>query len=151
MKAAFEVEGMRELDDNLAALPNATAKAVVRRGLTRLLQPVADMANGLWPGADDSAFAVSSKLKRGQVPPEKGPYIVNVFVGSTPAAPHAHLLEWGTAPRYHKSGKYVGAVAPVPSLTPSWDANRDQMLQNLAAIVWEDLKATQARRAKRGL
>lgn len=151
MKASFEMKGLRELENNLAALPNATGKAVVRRGLTKLLQPVADMANGLWPGADDSAFAVSSKLKRGQMQPEKGPHLVTVFVGSTPAAPHAHLREWGTAPRYHKSGKYVGAVAPVPSLTPAWDAHKDQMLQELAATLWEEMKATQARRARRGL
>ena len=151
MKAEFKVAGLRELDDNLAALPNAAAKAVVRRGLSKELQPVADMANALWPGADDSAFAVSTKLKRGQTKPDTAPHAVTVYVGSTNAAPHAHLREWGTEPRYHKSGKYVGAVAPVPSLTPAWDAYRGQILQGIAATLWEEMKATMARRAKRGL
>lgn len=151
MKAGLEIEGLRELDNNLAALPKATAKAVVRRGLTEQLKPVADMANALWPGADDSAFAVSSKLKRGQPQPDTASGAVTVYVGSTRAAPHAHLREWGTAPRYHKSGKFVGAVAPVPSLGPAWDAHRAQILQGLAATLWEEMKATLARRAARGL
>ena len=151
MKASFKVEGLREIDNALAALPKATSKAVVRRALAKELQPVADMANGLWPGADDSAFAVSSKLKRGQPELELGANAVRVFVGSTKSAPHAHLLEWGTEPRYHKSGKYTGAVPPTPMLTPSWEAHKGRILEGLAASLRDELEATLARRAKRGL
>ncbi|WP_333848546.1 hypothetical protein [Phaeobacter italicus] len=151
MKASFKVEGLREIDNALAALPKATSKAVVRRALTKELQPVADMANSLWPGADDSAFAVSSKLKRGQREPDTGPNAVNMFVGSTRAAPHAHLLEWGTEPRYHKSGKFVGAVPPMPMLTPSWEAHKGKILEGLAASLRKEIEATLARRARRGM
>lgn len=151
MGAAFDFDGFQEIDNALSTLPNVTRKAVVRRALIKQLQPVADMANALWPGADDSAFAVSPKLKSTQGFPDVAQSAVTLFVGSTSSAPHAHLREWGTAPRYHKSGKYVGAVAPMPSLTPAWDANKDKVLQGLADALRAELEATLARRAKRGL
>ncbi|MFV1530610.1 hypothetical protein [Phaeobacter sp. JH209A] len=150
MTGFFKIEGLKEIDSALAALPRATSKAVVRRALKKELAPVADMANGLWPGADDGAFAVSAKLKKGQQGPEAGPNAVNMFVGSTPAAPHAHLLEWGTEPRYHKSGKYVGAVPPDPMLTPSWDAHKGNIIEGLAASIRQEIEATIRRRANRG-
>ena len=36
----------------------------------------------------------------------------------------AHLIEYGTAPRYHKSGKSVGAVAAQAFMRRAVDANR---------------------------
>ncbi|UWS05631.1 hypothetical protein K4K94_07885 [Phaeobacter inhibens] len=151
MKTLLKMEGLRELDNDLAALPKAVSKPVVRRALAKQLQPVAEMANYLWPGADDSAFAVSSRLKNGQPQPDVGSSAVTMFVGATRSAPHAHLREWGTEPRYHKSGKYVGAVAPTPSLTPSWEAYKGDILQGLAAEIRGELEATLSRRAERGL
>lgn len=151
MKASFKVDGLREIDNALAVLPKATSKVVVRRALAKELQPVADMANSLWPGSRDDAFGVSSKLKRGQRESDASATGVTMYVGSTPKAPQAHLLEWGTGPRFHKSGKYVGAVAPQPMLTPSWDARKGQILEGLAASLREEIKAALARRAKRGL
>lgn len=150
MKEVLSFDGFREIDEGLSLLPKVTSKAVVRRALIKELKPVADMANGLWPGADDSAFAVSTKLKRGQQQPDWLPTAVHVHVGSTSSAPHAHLIEWGTEPRFHESGKYVGAVAPMPVFTPSWEAYRNQILQGLAKTLGEELAATMARRAKRG-
>lgn len=151
MKTSFKVDGLREIDNALAALPKATSKAVVRRALAKELQPVADMANSLWPGSRDDAFGVSSKLKRGQPESEASATGVTMYVGSTRNAPHAHLVEWGTGPRFHKSGKYVGAAAPQPMLTPSWDSLKGQILEGLAASLREEIEATLARRAKRGL
>ncbi|SMP32173.1 hypothetical protein SAMN06265373_108141 [Shimia sagamensis] len=145
------MQGLRDIEDALAALPKATSKAVVRRSLKKELQPVADMANALWPGADDSAFAVSARVKRTQPQPSESAFGVSMFVGNTQAAPHAHLLEWGTAPRYHESGKYVGAVAPQPMLTPAWDTRKDQILSGLAAALRAEIAATVSRRAKKGL
>ena len=150
MGGSFKFEGFSEIDNALAALPAATSKAVGRRALKKALTPVAEMANDFWPGADPLAFAVSAKLKSGQTPTEAVANAVVMYVGAAGAAPHAHLLEWGTAPRYHKSGKFVGAVAPSPSLTPAWEANRDQVLNGIADVLREEIAATLARRAKRG-
>jgi HK97 gp10 family phage protein len=150
MDMGFDAKGFREIDDALAALPRVTSKAVARRGLKKALQPVTDLANAYWPGATDDAFAVSNRLQPGQAAPQMGGAPVIMYVGSTKAAPHAHLLEWGTEPRFHKSGKYVGAVAPQPMLTPSWDANKNQVLASLAEELRKELQATMARRAKQG-
>lgn len=149
MTASFKIAGLREIDSILAVLPKATSKGVVRRALAKELKPVAAMANQLWPGSDERAFGVSATLQRGQRAPEIGPNAVRMFVGSTRSAPHAHLLEWGTAPRYHKSGKFVGATPPTPSLTPAWEAHRGDILEGLAATLRRELEATMARKAKR--
>lgn len=49
-------------------------------------------------------------------------------------APHAHLVEFGTGPRYHATtGKYVGHMPPQPFWRPSWDSVRgiiEGMLRN---------------------
>lgn len=139
------------MDNILAELPKATAKATVERALAVQLQPVADMANSLWPGADDTAFAVSRNLKRSQQRPEVSATTVTMFVGATRSAPHAHLLEWGTEPRFHESGKFVGAVAPAPMLAPAWEAHKEQVIRGLADALRAEIQATIARRAKRGL
>ena len=151
MKASFSVDGLRDIDNALADLPRATSKAVMRRALRKQLEPVAQTANDLWAGADDSAFAVSEKLDRRQPRWEASPTEVVMHVGSTRAAPHAHLIEFGTEPRYHESGKFVGAVAPDPSLGPAWETHHRSVIAGIAEELGRELAATMARRAKRGL
>ncbi|WP_282091339.1 hypothetical protein [Epibacterium ulvae] len=151
MKSSLGVKGLQEIDNQLAALPKATSKAVMRRALKKELEPVASTANFFWPGADDTAFAVSSRLKQGQRAQSASVGAVTMYVGATRSAPHAHLLEFGTEPRFHKSGKGVGAVSPTPILLPSWDSHKDEILAGLAKTLREELQATIRRRASRGL
>lgn len=145
MKATFDVSGFEDIEADLAAIPKAMSDTVIRRAMVAELQPIADAANGLWPGSNDEAFGVSRNLKGRRVP-RGGP--ITMYVGSTSEAPHAHLLEWGTEPRYHKSGKYVGAVAPTPILTPSWDAQKEDLLMRIAARLREEFDAALQRRAR---
>ena len=70
-----------------------------------------------------------------------------MFVGST--EPQAHLIEFGTGPRFHKKGRFTGAVAPQPMLQPAWDANKRKILDNLPKRMWEEIEKTQQRAAKR--
>jgi len=151
VKSPFDFEGFREIDDSLAVLPKAVAKGVVQRGLRNGLQPVADGANSFWPGTDDTAFVVSDKLARGRQKANAKSGQVEMFVGNKRSVPHALFLENGTEPRFHKSGKYVGAVAPMPSLTPAWDARKEEVLAGLAAEIRQELAATLSRRTRRGL
>ncbi len=149
MKVDLSAEGFREIDNLLADLEKAVAKPIVKRALTEQLKPVADMANALWSGADDRAFSVSTKARHASRAVRTGSS-VTVYTGATKFAPHAHLLEYGTAPRYHKSGKYVGAVAPQPVLWPAWEANKDAVLQGLAEEIRNQIIAAAERRVKRG-
>ncbi|MFS4583752.1 hypothetical protein [Phaeobacter sp. C3_T13_0] len=150
MRSVLNFAGVDEIDDSLAALPRAARKPVIRRALKKQLKPVAREANNLWAGAGQEAFGVSEKLRQSQPKVSPSNTAVTMYVGSTNAAPHAHLIEFGTEPRYHKSGKYVGAVAPDPSLGPAWDAHKDQILSGIAEEIGKEIEATLNRRSARG-
>jgi HK97 gp10 family phage protein len=51
-------------------------------------------------------------------------------------APHAHLVEYGTGERYHKSGKSVGVMPAKPFVRPAWDTNKDRIVRKVV----DDLK-----------
>ena len=61
----------------------------------------------------------------------------------------AHLVEFGTGPRFQKSGRYTGSVAPQPMLQPAWDMHKSQILEGLGKRLWDEIEKTMARRAKR--
>lgn len=150
MKADFQFTGGRELERALAQLPRATAASVARRVTRKALKPVADAANDFWPGSSDDVFTVAPRVKRSQRARGKSASVVDMYVGAV-NSPEAHLLEWGTGPRRHASGKYVGAVSPTPSLGPAWDLHRAGILRDLARGIGEEIRRTVARRAARGL
>ena len=155
MSVTFKVSGFRDIERALAELPASTAKSVARRAMKKELQPVASLANALWPGSGEDVFRIATRVSRsqyGDTAAEKGRSVVNLYVGApggSTGTPHAHLLEFGTGPRYHKSGKFVGSVSPTPMLQPAWDANKSTMLEGLGKRLWEEIEKTIARRAKR--
>ena len=155
MSISLKVEGFRDIERALADLPRGTSKGVARRAMKKELAPIASMANAFWPGATDDVFRVTSRIsasQRGDSQAERGRSIVNLYVGAnygTGGAPHAHLIEFGTGPRYTKSGAFRGSVAPQPMLQPAWDAHKGQLLEGLGARLWDEIKKTQARRAKK--
>ena len=147
------MEGFKDLERALAQLPAGTAKGVARRVMKRRLQPVADLANALWPGSSDDVFRITSRIMRGQRPDshmETGRSVLNMFVGAPGGengTPEAHLVEFGTGPRTQKNGRFTGAVAPTPMLQPAWDVNKGQMLERLGADLFEEIEKSLARRA----
>lgn len=155
MNVKLKVEGFREIERALLDLPAGTAKGVARRAMKKELAPVASMANALWPGADDAVFRITSRIAASQLgdsQAKRGRSIVNLFVGATggpSGAPHAHLIEWGTGPRYQKNGRFTGSVAPQPMLQPAWDAHKREILNGLGERMWDEISKTVARRAKR--
>lgn len=155
MKPTLTFSGGRELERALAELPSSTAKAVARRALKKELEPVASMANAFWPGSSDQVFQISSRVRRSQLPDSaksRSRSVVDLFVGApggSQGTPHAHLIEFGTGPRYTKAGAFRGSVSPQPMLQPSWDAHKGQMLDGLGETLWHEIEKTVARRAKR--
>ena len=147
MKTELSVEGFRDIERALAQLPAGTAKGVARRAMRKELQPVKDTAEAFWPGANE-AFRVTSALKSSQRPAvRESRSVTNMFVGSF--EPHAHLVEFGTGPRYNKAGAYRGSVAPQPVLQPAWDIHKRQILAGLGARMWDEITKTIERRARR--
>lgn len=139
MKTSFKVDGFRDLDKALSALPKATAKAVARKILKKAGLPIADGANGKAPkrsGDLSESYAVSTKLNKRQrkVSPKKSP--VEVYVGTN--NPAGVQTEFGNE---HQAAQ--------PHLRPAWDANKDAALEVIATEFWGEIEKAVARYNKR--
>ncbi len=149
MSVKLKVTGFKEIERALAELPRSTSKGVARRVLKKELKPVESAAEMFWPGAND-AFKITSRIKASQLgdsAKSRKRDVIDMFVGAT--EPHAHLIEFGTGPRYTKNGAFRGSVSPEPMLQPAWDMRKGQMLKSLGDRMWDEIAKTQARRAKR--
>lgn len=131
-----------EIDKMLAELPRAMSKAVVRNALKKAAKPIKDEASARAPGNIGSTMKIDTKrLGRRRA---RGAL---VFVG--PTEPHAHFVEFGTAPRYHANGKYVGEMPPNPFMRPAWDAMKGRSLEILRKEIENELmKAAKRLRTK---
>ena len=137
----------------LAQLPRGTAKGVARRVVKKVLKPVRDTADSY---SEAFNIAVTSKLsprQAGMARGDRGRSLVTMYVGAVSQdgshAPQAHLIEFGTGPRFHRSGKFVGSVSPDPFMRPAWDAHKGQMLEELGRLMWIEIEKTVARAAAR--
>ena len=147
MTMSMKIEGLQDIEKALLQLPRGTAKGVARRALKKELAPVKNTAEAFWPAAEE-AFKISSRIKRSQCPAVKEARSVTVMhVGSF--EPHAHLLEFGTGPRFQENGRFTGSVAPQPMLQPAWDMHKRQVLKGLGERLWDEISKTMARRAKK--
>lgn len=153
MSISLKFEGGREIEKALAQLPRSTAKSVTRRVLKKVLEPVRNSADAY---SEHFNIVVGTRLSPRQKGLARGDFaghVVSMYVGPVQEdgshAPHAHLIEFGTAPRSHKSGKYVGFVSPQPFMRPAWDAWSPRMLEELGRLMWEEIEKTVARRAAR--
>jgi HK97 gp10 family phage protein len=143
MRVTFKVEGLKECEEALNALPLATTKNVLKRAMMAAAQPVVATAAARVKkrtGKLGRSITVSTKLSRRQRRATPKDSSVEVYVGAGPL-PHAHMLEFGTV---HS--------APEPFLRPAIDAQGMQVLK----IFRDDLKAEidkamqrQARKAAR--
>lgn len=153
MSVKFRLEGARELDKVLEGLKATTARGVTRRALKKALEPVAAAARGMAPqdtGKLAANIGISTRLTKRQAREARGATgrdVQTIYVG--PQWPSAHLVEFGTGPRHHKSGKFVGVMPPQPFMRPAWDQNREQVLARLTDEIRAELDKTLARVAKR--
>lgn len=124
-REVVRVEGLRELEENLKALPRATGKNAVRRALQAAAKPFIDQAKSAAPrrtGQLAQSIKFSSRLSPRQsrlARKEAKKSTIEIYAGAT-ALPHAHLVEYGT----HK-------MPPRPFMRPAWDANKYRALNIL--------------------
>jgi HK97 gp10 family phage protein len=156
------VSGAKELGQLFDELPKSLSDSVLRETGKKALQPVADEAKTLIARQSLGATAkvlnsiqISTVLKASQKAGEKRkPGDVVVYVGaSSPKGNVAHLVEFGTGPRYHKDGSYAGIMPAEPFMRPAWDTNKDKVLQIYRDEIWNVLKKAVRRlrgRAERG-
>ena len=127
---SFHVD-FRELEWMLDQLPKAMSKTVLKNALKKAAAPIRAAAEANAPAGPTGnlkrGMIISTELKSHKVRARKS---VIVFVGADAvSAPHAHLVEFGTAPRYHENGKYVGQMPANPFFRHAWDATKHQALQ----------------------
>lgn len=151
MSVNLKLHGFKDMEKALAKLPAGTAKGVTRRSLKKILKPVAHAAE-----ASPFTIAITSSLvarQRQQARSDFRPGVVSMFVGPVDddgnGAPHAHLLEFGTQPRFLKSGRFVGAVMADPFMRPAWDAHSGDILEKLGAEVWDQIEKSLERAARK--
>lgn len=137
-----KVEGLKALQTALRALPDATAKNVIRRVLRKAGAPIAARARALVPvdeGDLQGSIAVSTKLTWRQRARHRkyGPDDIEVFVGAGPH-PQAHLQEFGT--QHHP---------PQPFMRPAWDAEKDGALEGIKADLWAEIEKSANRLARK--
>lgn len=153
MKFDFKLAGVEDLAALFDQLPRAVGKQVLTRALAKAGLPVAIAARAMaarssGPGphlADGIAIGTQlTRTQRRQAPPAGG---VTVFVGAR--TPNAHLVEFGTGPRFTRSGRYAGRMPAKPFLRPAWDTNKGRVLEILKAELWAELLKAARRLRKR--
>jgi HK97 gp10 family phage protein len=89
-----------------------------------------------------SALRVAAKAAKGDAP------FAEMFVGPD-NRPAAHLVEFGTGERFHRSGKSVGSVAPQPYMRPAWDGEKGRALEIIKGELGDEIMKAAERAAKR--
>lgn len=138
----FTIEGLDELQAALRALPDSTAKNVLRRVGKQALQPIADAAAQMAPVDDGTLRAgihVGTKLSRKQKSRHSklGTDDVEVFAGSAPL-PQAHLQEFGSVNN-----------AAQPFLRPAWDSGKSTVVETISGLLWAEIQKSAARLARK--
>jgi HK97 gp10 family phage protein len=152
----MSVSGFAELDKELERLSQSVGKQVLNRALMKVAEPLAERAKSYAVGFKDStgtlqnSITVGKKLNKRQSKMHRKAYkddrmSAEVFVGVSysrgSGARHAHLIEFGTGPRFHKkTGKYVGQVSPMPFMRPAWAVESRTMLDRLKVDLWMEIQ-----------
>lgn len=158
-RRAFEFEfkliGARELEENLLALPERLARSTLDRALRQVAQPIADAAKARSPRnppTPDNAdkIIVSKQLSRRQRRgvTKEGRNVRIVYIGVRPS-PIAHLIEFGSGPRYTKGGAYRGQMPAQPYMRPAWDGGWRRALDDFGTILGREIERSATRLARR--
>ena len=147
----FELHGVKETMAALEQLPTLSMKkTVVRNALKKAAIPIRDAAKikagSIKYDADNivKSIHVDTKLTRKQ---RRDRSRVTVYVG--PSHPLAHLFEFGTAQRFTKKGARRGYITATPFLRQAWDEKKMVALETLKKELWEQIKKSARRLAKR--
>lgn len=168
----FKLEGLDEIMYAFDRLPSTSMKkANMRKAMKAALRPTQAAAQAAAPkgprGNLQKSIVVTSLLKKSQRVGGQDRSAIHMYVGST--APHAHLVEFGTAERElkkdavvkikgtgqiisRKAGDSTGRVRPNPFLRNAWDATKGATFeifrQHIGANVAKAIKMLRKKKAK---
>lgn len=154
----MQLVGAKELEANLRKLPERLAKNTIDRGLLKVGQPIADDAAARAPRGDGKPVALHTKLavsktlskRQRRQSRRKRPGERIVYIGVRPS-PVAHLIEFGTGPRYTQAGAYRGMVKPNPFMRPAWDAGKYKALDDFGKILGREIEKSAERLHRRNM
>lgn len=106
-----ELMGADELKHLMRKLPPRVHRKVTRAAISAGLTPMLRAMRKEVP-VDDGVLKAS--LGRKVKAYDKSLSVVGLAGPKKNAAPHAHLVEYGTAPRYDADGNYSGVMPPNP-------------------------------------
>ncbi len=159
------LSGIPDLKASLRDLSKSQTKSAVRVAMIDAAADIADSAASKAPvdqGALGDSLVRTARIIRSQAKdsrrPEKeevrvfvGPNYARSEAGSKGYAPHAHLVEFGTGPRWHESGKYVGQMPAKPFMRPAFDAEVKPYIRKIGeALLLSIEQAVERARTKRG-
>lgn len=171
----FKMVGAKELERALHDLPAELQRPVLLKALMEAGAPIAASAQAKASaaagpdatGKNAQKIMVSPLLSRRQRR-EAGPEPrdrTTVYIGVRPS-PVAHLIEYGTGPRWTTGGgderrararrsierghkrAYRGIMPPSPFMRPAWDEGKMRALDDLGRILGREIEAA-ARRVRR--
>lgn len=141
-----QVQGLKQLENQFRKLSRAIQIKIIRKGLDAAGKPMLARAKEL-VAVDTGNLKKQLKLK--QAPRQKGA-IKGIKIGTSeqiikdPAtgektkinrAAHAHLVEFGTGPRFHKDGSPTGQMPALPFLRPAYDEQEGSAVTRFGAVV----------------
>lgn len=138
---AFKFEGGKALEAALKQLPQAAAKAAMRRTLKKAAAPVRERWQANAPrqtGQYEHSIVIGTKLTRRQsrTVRREGKSNVELYIGTSD--PAGVQLEFGNARQ-----------AAQPSGRPAWDATQDDALRITGTESWIEIDKTAKRLAKK--
>lgn len=132
-RQSFTIEGLSDLDDALAELPKATARAVLVRVLKAQGAPIKDEGERLAPkltGGLRASYTVSQTLSRRQKSLNSKGSDVEVYIGPGPSA-KAIQTEFGNA---HQAAE--------PHLRPAFDSQVNKVLDGIKKSLADEIDKT---------
>lgn len=141
-----KIEGLRELENALKQLPQATGKNVVSRTLIKAAKPFVEAIKAAAPvktGSLKESAKVGKKLSRRQRQQHKKMFqndkaSVEVFAGPG-TQPQAITQEFGA---YGKD--------PKAFVQPAWDTTKQTVLDSIKTEMWSEIEKAARRLARKG-
>lgn len=137
--SGIKIHGSDRLDRKLRELSEAVAKEALAKAVEKGTEIVREEIRRRAPvGEGGLKRSVTSHMSK------RTRYEAQGKVGFTGEGAHAHLVEFGTAPRVTDDGAYRGAMPARPFIRPAWDAKKRQAYETIL----DELRARVQRVAK---
>ena len=140
MEVKLSVVGIEQIDDLIKGLPTVFQHSVLQNAHAEAAKPLIYKEHLLAPvgetgktadsiGLIKPPFSKASVSGEVQAGPRRGKFGGNV----------AHLSEFGTKPRFNKSGAYRGIMPKHPFVTPAWEQTHSEVEDKIAVALSQKL------------